>query len=306
MRKKENDISVKVIMMLWMCLLFGVAILFPQRVVNASSNADQYYDYDTYAVQYIVDGIWNDGYNVRVIVTNKTDQPINDWEIVFSSKDEIVNIWNANVAYNEENTYIISDNIWNKDVPANGCIEWGYTASYKNEPSFIDNLEVREEITENISNNHFESIIDLIEGDKLENGEEIILDNAYIIEYVEDEEQDSPMLRAGAYSSTKTSRATYHVKVLSTKKKVFSIQQTVKYIVNSVKNTVKITSHQVTVKSYANGYSGEVKYTSRLNVENKIAAASFATVTIKHPKGKYPIITSVTVYPTGGYRFSYQ
>lgn len=111
-----------------MNLLFGIFVLFPQKVVNASVDIDNnmYYDYGEYDVQYVVDGIWDDGYNIRVIVTNKTNDNIDDWEMVFKSHDTIVNIWNADVACHEGNLYIINNNTWNQKIAPQESIVWVY------------------------------------------------------------------------------------------------------------------------------------------------------------------------------------
>lgn len=101
----------KRVVMLLVSLLFGMLVLLPQNTVSASANDNMYYDYGTYDVQYIVDGIWNNGYNVRVLVTNKTNDNIDDWEMVLKTHDTIINIWNAKISYNDDGLYIIDNDV---------------------------------------------------------------------------------------------------------------------------------------------------------------------------------------------------
>lgn len=296
----KNKIIFRFICTILVLSLF--CIVKSNRVKAEEFSNDIHYDYGTYEVEYIVDGIWNDGYNVRVILTNKTNNVIDDWELLFISQDNIINIWNGDVAYSEDDTYIISNKGWNKRIEGYSSIEWGYTANYDDKPHYGYDYIIREKVTEDMSDEELANVIGVLSDNDLENGESIIIDNAYLIEC--EEEEKIPMLRAGAYSSSKSSTVTFNVKVLTTKKKVFGITQNVNYVVNSIKNTVRITSHKVTFKAYAKGYSGSVKYESQINVENKTMIASFSTVTVKKGTSKGAIHAGVTVFSTGKCNFS--
>ena len=296
----ENKMkSKKILKVIYTLMILSLLCILKHNRVEAKEFSNKlYYDYDSFEVEYNIDGLWNDGYNVRVVVTNKTDNVIEDWEVLFNSEDNIINIWNADITYNENDTYIISNKGWNKKIEAYDSIEWGYTANYENEPHYGCDFIIREKVTEDMSQEELGNVMDVLSNRDLEAGESVIVDNAYLIE-CEEEEEENPRLRAGAYAATKSSTVTFKVKVLTTKKKVFSITQKVNYVVNSVKNTVKITSHKVTFTAHAKGYSGSVKYESRINVENKTMIASFSTVTVKKGSSKGAVHAGVCVYSTG-------
>ena len=286
-----------------MSLLFGIYILFPQKVVNASVDIDDkvYYDYGAYDIQYVVDGIWHDGYNVRVIVTNKTNENIEDWEMLFKSQDTITNIWNAGVVYREGDLYIISNNTWNQTIGPQQSIVWGYTANYNDTPEYGRDFEVRERITENVTDEQFEEVFNAMLNCDLEDGERLIVNDAFVIE-CEEEEQEMPMTRAGAYISTKTGSTRYRIKVLSTSKVVFTVSQTVTIVVNSVKNTVRIKSYKATVDGAT---IVKQKVTSNLNDELSSMAPCSASVQIKYKNKIYYFVGAVTAYSTGKCRFSF-
>lgn len=294
-----NDLVVKLHLM---SLLLGIFVLIPQRTVIASVavNDNMYYDYGTYDIQYIIDGIWHDGYNVRVVVTNKTEQTISDWEMVFKSSDTIINIWNANIAYNGEGLYIINNDNWNKEIPANGSIEWGYTAHYNDVPTYAFDFEVREKITGDISDENFEDIMNVLLDSDLENGESVTVNNAYVIECVEEDFEEIPKLRAGAYASTKTKSVTFYIYVKSSYEKAFTMKQTAEIVVNSIKNTVRIKSHSFTVTGAT---LVKKEFNSILNVEQTFAAGSNVSVQVKYKNKSYYFLGMVTAYPTGSCQF---
>lgn len=299
-KKVKRKEILKVIYTLMILSLF--CILKHDSVEAEEFSNKVYYDYGSYGVEYSIEGIWNNGYNVRVVVTNNTDKVIDDWEVLFNSEDSIINIWNAEVAYNDNDTYIISNKGWNKRIEAYNSIEWGYTANYEDKPHHGCDFVIREKVTEDMSQEELGNVIDVLSNNDLEDGESVIVDNAYLIEC--EEEEETPRLRAGAYAASKSSTVTFKVKVLTTKKKVFSITQKVNYVVNSIKDTVKITSHKVTFTAHVKGYSGSVKYESRINVENKTMIASFSTVTVKKGTSKGAVHAGVCAYSTGKCDFS--
>lgn len=292
----------KRVVMLLVSLLFGMLVLLPQNTVSASANDNMYYDYGTYDVQYIVDGIWNNGYNVRVLVTNKTNDNIDDWEMVLKTHDTIINIWNAKISYNDDGLYIIDNDVWNKTIAPQETIVWGYTANYNSMPDYGCDFEIRERVTEDITNKQFENVFNVMTNCDLNDGEKIIVDNSFIIECEEEEEQEMQMARAGAYTSTKTSRKHYYVKVLSTSKKAFTISQTATIVVNSIKNTVRIKSYKVTVDGAT---LVSQKITSNLNVELSNVAPCYANIKIRYKNENYYFLGGVRAYSTGGCTFSF-
>ncbi len=88
-------------------------------------------EYPQATVTFKVTNDWKSGFQGDVSIKNKTGQPLRDWKLAFVLDRQIASIWNARVA-SREGTLIRFDAAtvaWNKDVPANGTVSFGFTAT---------------------------------------------------------------------------------------------------------------------------------------------------------------------------------
>lgn len=99
---------------------------------------------DTIALKMNVKEKWDHHYNAEVIVTNLTDDILDDWAVGFDFKNEIVNLWNAKLVLCENGEYVIKNADWNQDIPPRGSVSFGMMVRYDSEISepehwYIDN-----------------------------------------------------------------------------------------------------------------------------------------------------------------------
>lgn len=71
---------------------------------------------DTIALKMNVKEKWDHHYNAEVIVTNLTDDILDNWAVGFDFKNEIVNLWNAKLVLCEDGEYVIKNADWNQDI----------------------------------------------------------------------------------------------------------------------------------------------------------------------------------------------
>lgn len=277
---------------------FGVS-----HVCAAEQNECKVYQYGDYEITYYIDGVWDTGYNIRVQIASKSNASIKDWEVVFFSDDEIMNIWNAEVKYGDNGVYIIHNAGWNGNISTGNTVEWGYTANYDVIPDYASAIEVREKITEDISDEYMGQILEVFAGNELSNHESVIVDNAYVITCME-EIQEKPQVTRGVYTLTRSKKKTFMVTVLGKDQKVFSITQEVLAAFNTYTLQACIKSHSVTYTPYSSSY----KLASKKQVSNIDEWGDPVTgiINVKIKKGSTEIMVcaSATVFGNEKFMFS--
>lgn len=269
--------------------------LFPSHVCAAEQEESKVYKYGDYEITYYVDEVWNAGYNVRIQIANKSNTPTQDWEVVLFSDDEITNIWNAEVKYSDDGTYIIENAGWNKNISTGDIIEWGYTANYDTIPNYVSQIEVREKITEDISDEHMEQVIETLAENEIGNHESVIVDNAYVITCLE-EIKEEPRMERGVYTLTRSKEKTFLVTVLGKDKKVFVITQEVMAAFNTYTMEACIKSHSATFTSYSDSYKlDSKKQVSNINVWGD-PVSGIINIKIKKGSTEMLVCASATVF----------
>lgn len=66
------------------------------------------------------------GHNTNIKIINTGDKAIENWHIKFTTDDKITRFWNAKILSKENNSYLLKNERWNKDIPQNGMVEIGY------------------------------------------------------------------------------------------------------------------------------------------------------------------------------------
>ena len=64
---------------------------------------------DDYTIQYQLDSDWGDGFTGRVLITNNTEQTLEDRVLEMDFARQITNIWDGKIKLHEENHYIIQN-----------------------------------------------------------------------------------------------------------------------------------------------------------------------------------------------------
>lgn len=69
---------------------------------------------------------WGTGYVASLVITNRSAETWNGWELEFDSPHQIVNIWGAEIVSHEGTRYRLRSLSWNSSVAPSGTVEIGY------------------------------------------------------------------------------------------------------------------------------------------------------------------------------------
>lgn len=86
---------------------------------------------DIFEITYRIDSAWSGAYNASVSIKNTGKNAIENWALLFYDEDEIKNIWNGKQVNNDCGLTMIKNAEWNQDIPANGSVNFGFTAEYE-------------------------------------------------------------------------------------------------------------------------------------------------------------------------------
>lgn len=153
-----------------------------------------------------------------------------------------------------------------------------------------------------ISDEDFTGIMDSIVDNDLQDGEEIVVNDKYIIEC--EIKENSVIQPFSAYGINKSYTQTFYVTIAGTNTKAFTIAQTVAATINSTTNQVKITSYVVSITKHISDYHSTVIYSGNMNVYSSFCIGVGADIKLAGLGTSYYYKTYVTVFATGEYKFS--
>ena len=81
---------------------------------------------DAYSVEYILDNDWETGFTARVIVSNNTEEVLEDWTLEFDFDREIRSIWNGVIESHEGNHYVIKNAGYNANIATGQSVSFGF------------------------------------------------------------------------------------------------------------------------------------------------------------------------------------
>lgn len=70
---------------------------------------------------------WGSGFEGKISITNNTGSNIDTWNLEFDFPNPINNIWDAEIASNEDGSYVITHSRWNRELSAGETISFGFT-----------------------------------------------------------------------------------------------------------------------------------------------------------------------------------
>lgn len=82
---------------------------------------------DAYSVEYVLNSDWGSGFSGSIIITNNSENVLEDWVLEFNFDRKINNIWNGVIEDNNENHYIVRNSGYNSNIPAGESISIGFT-----------------------------------------------------------------------------------------------------------------------------------------------------------------------------------
>ncbi|MBX9585016.1 MAG: glycoside hydrolase family 9 protein [Gemmataceae bacterium] len=105
---------------------------FEDRLVPASD----------FTVDFRITSDWGSGFGSSVAVTNLGPDPVSGWTLEFDFNRSIDSIWNARVGSHVGDHYAIRDVGYNKDIPVNGTVSFGFNGSPGNVTVFPANYKL--------------------------------------------------------------------------------------------------------------------------------------------------------------------
>ena len=72
---------------------------------------------------------WGDGFQGAISITNNSGSNIDTWSLDFDFPNSINNIWDAEIEYNQNGSYIVTNAAWNREIPAGETITFGFTGN---------------------------------------------------------------------------------------------------------------------------------------------------------------------------------
>ncbi|MBQ6637417.1 MAG: VWA domain-containing protein [Lachnospiraceae bacterium] len=103
-------------------VILSVFIVFNSCYVRVSAEKEDI------SYTYSIKSDWGEGYQAEILVTNNTENLIEEWSILFKTDDEIVSIWNATIVEKLEEGYRIVGESWNRAMEPESTIIVGYIA----------------------------------------------------------------------------------------------------------------------------------------------------------------------------------
>ncbi len=94
-------------------------------------------DEDKYKIEFKKHSQWDNKFNGQIIITNLSDEKIEDWSILMNSDFEIEQIWNAKIADRTKDGliyYDIENSGNNQNIAPGQSVEFGFIASCEGKP----------------------------------------------------------------------------------------------------------------------------------------------------------------------------
>ena len=93
-----------------------------------------------YNVEVVVDNSWGEGFNGTIIITNSTDKPITDWELVFDTNftiTEITSSWSGTMTALEPYSYMLKGS-YTSLIEPNSSVKLGFSGVKDGNPIITD------------------------------------------------------------------------------------------------------------------------------------------------------------------------
>lgn len=95
-------------------------------------------DQENYEMSFKVHSNWDNKINGQIVITNKGDKKIEDWNVSLQSNFKLKQIWNASIEYEEEdekdNFYDLWNPGYNQNIEPKQSVEFGFIAECEGKP----------------------------------------------------------------------------------------------------------------------------------------------------------------------------
>lgn len=82
-------------------------------------------------MEVIVSDSWEGAYNVKLQISNTSEETIHNRGMIMKTSDMISGLYNTVELSEKDGTYLLKNAGYNQDIPAGGSVEVGYTAFYE-------------------------------------------------------------------------------------------------------------------------------------------------------------------------------
>lgn len=127
----------------------NASVTFSYFVDNCESIPDSYTlcqkrveKSESYNVEVVVDDSWGDGFNGTIIITNITDKPIEDWELIFDTNFTITKItssWSGTMTALEPYSYMLKGS-YTSVIKPNSSVRLGFSGVKDGTPVIINSM----------------------------------------------------------------------------------------------------------------------------------------------------------------------
>ena len=98
-------------------------------ILSEVENESYQFVFENYMVEYIITSFWKENCNVKIRITNISDEIINNWNLKFESEDAISEVYGAEMIC-EEGDYTFYNMGYNQDIASGETIEFGFLVCY--------------------------------------------------------------------------------------------------------------------------------------------------------------------------------
>lgn len=129
MKKVNKKVSIHKKSLCFLLTLILCLELIPNTAATESKRKS--YDLTNVSIDFILNSIWDTGFEGQIVIYNKTDSKLSNWNLGFDFQHEIKNIWDAAIISSGTQSYLISCPKYNTDISPKGKFTFGFTGSYK-------------------------------------------------------------------------------------------------------------------------------------------------------------------------------
>lgn len=116
-------------------------VQYQKEEEQKSISDNNVYVYEDYTVNYLITDIWEGNCNVKVEITNTSDEVIHNWGLRYLCADTISDLYGASDVA-EGRVHIFRNLNYNQDIAIGETVTYGYTQSYETAADIPDAFEI--------------------------------------------------------------------------------------------------------------------------------------------------------------------
>lgn len=101
-----------------------------ENIIIEKTDSAIKYKTGEFEVEYDIISRYNDCCNVKVVITNNSNETIHNWKLVYDKEEDIENIWNGSADLNNGKT-IVKNMGYNQDIAVGGSVSFGFISKEK-------------------------------------------------------------------------------------------------------------------------------------------------------------------------------